>query len=201
MQAIATAKRLGARVEAFDTRPVVAEQVESLGAKFVKIDLGDTGQTAGGYAKELTPEQQELQRLAMAKVCIQSDVVITTAQLFGRPAPRIVTGEVVSQMKPGSVMIDLAAATGGNIEGSVADEEVEVNGVTIIGLSNLSGEVAVHASQMYSANLTALLEEFYVGESDTFSLDFEDEIISGCVITHGGEVVNTLLLEIRAKSR
>lgn len=201
LQAIATAKRLGARVEAFDTRPVVAEQVESLGAKFVKVDLGDTGQTAGGYAKELTPEQQELQRQAMAKVCIQSDVVITTAQLFGRPAPRIVTGEVVSQMKPGSVMIDLAAATGGNIEGSVADEEVEVNGVTIIGLSNLSGEVAVHASQMYSANLTALLDEFYTGESDTFSLDFEDEIISGCVITHGGEVVNRLLLEIRAKSR
>ncbi len=200
LQAIATAKRLGARVEAFDTRPVVAEQVESLGAKFVKVDLGETGQTEGGYAKELTPEQQELQRQAMAKVCIQSDVVITTAQLFGRPAPRIIGREVVEQMKPGSVLVDLAVESGGNIEGSRVDEEVDVNGVTILGWSNLPGHVPVHASQMYSSNLRALVEEYHDAETGSFALDLEDEILKGCVVTHGGEVVNELLLQVRSRN-
>lgn len=200
LQAIATAKRLGARVEAFDTRPVVAEQVESLGAKFVKVDLGETGQTAGGYAKELTPEQQQLQQQAMAKVCIQSDVVITTAQLFGRPAPRIVARDVVEQMKPGSVLIDLAVESGGNIEGSRLDEEVDINGVTIVGLGNLPGRVPVHASQMYSANLRALMEEYHDTESGSFKLDLDDEILKGCVVTHGGAVINELLLQIRSRN-
>ncbi len=200
LQAIATAKRLGARVEAFDTRPVVAEQVESLGAKFVKVDLGETGQTEGGYAKELTPEQQKLQQEAMAKVCIQSDVVITTAQLFGRPAPRIIGRDVVEQMKPGSVLIDLAVESGGNIEGSRLDEEVDINGVRIVGLGNLPGRVPVHASQMYSSNLRALVEEYCDGESGSFKLDLDDEILKGCVVTHGGAVVNELLLQIRSRN-
>ena len=200
LQAIATAKRLGARVEAFDTRPVVAEQVESLGAKFVKVDLGETGQTEGGYAKELTPEQQQLQQEAMAKVCIQSDVVITTAQLFGRPAPRIVGRDVVEQMKPGSVLIDLAVESGGNIEGSRVDEEVDINGVTIVGLGNLPGRVPVHASQMYSANLRTLVEEYHDNETGGFKLDLDDEILKGCVVTHGGAVVNELLLQIRSRN-
>ncbi|HCU35244.1 MAG TPA: Re/Si-specific NAD(P)(+) transhydrogenase subunit alpha [Armatimonadetes bacterium] len=200
LQAIATAKRLGARVEAFDTRPVVAEQVESLGAKFVKVDLGETGQTEGGYAKELTPEQQRLQQEAMAKVCIQSDVVITTAQLFGRPAPRIIGRDVVEQMKPGSVLIDLAVESGGNIEGSQLDEEVDINGVRIVGLGNLPGRVPVHASQMYSANLRALIEEYHDTETGSFKLDLDDEILKGCVVTHGGAVVNDLLLQIRSRN-
>ncbi|HDK44284.1 MAG TPA: NAD(P) transhydrogenase subunit alpha, partial [Desulfobacteraceae bacterium] len=129
LQAIATARRLGARVEAFDTRPVVEEQVKSLGAKFVKIDLGETGQTKDGYAKQLTPEQMQMQKEGMAKACALADVVITTAQLFGRPAPRIVDRAMIAQMQPGSVIIDMAVETGGNVEGSELDQVVEVEGV------------------------------------------------------------------------
>ena len=130
LQAIATAKRLGARVEAFDTRPVVAEQVQSLGAKFVQIDLGNTGQTDQGYARELTPEQLELQRLGMKKVISQSDIVITTAQVFGRPAPRIVTRDMVEAMKPGSVIVDMAVESGGNVEGAVLNEVMDLQWCT-----------------------------------------------------------------------
>src|SRR3989338_9085997 len=162
LQAIATARRMGARVEAFDTRPVVTEPVQSLGAKFVEIDLGETGQTKDGYAKALTPEQIEKQRQGMAKVCAQSDVVITTAQVFGRKAPVIVTKDMVAQMKPGSIIVDMAVESGGNVEGSKVNEEViTANGVRIIGLGNLPGRVAVHASQMYSGNLIALIDEFW----------------------------------------
>jgi NAD(P) transhydrogenase subunit alpha len=190
LQAIATAKRLGARVEAFDTRPVVAEQVQSLGAKFVEIDLGDTGQTDQGYAKELTPEQVELQKQGQAKVISQSDVVITTAQLFGRPAPRIITADVVAGMRPGSVVVDMAVESGGNVEGSVAGEVVDVNGVSIIGLGNLPSEVARNASDMFGANLTNMLDEFWDAETKVLNLDPEDEIITACVITRDGQIVN-----------
>ena len=161
LQAIATAKRLGARVEAFDTRPVVEEQVQSLGAKFVKIDLGETGQTKNGYAKTLTPEQLEKQRHGMAKVCSQSDVVITTAQLFGRRAPIVLTKDMVAQMHAGSIIVDMAVESGGNVEGSKLNEEVVVNGVVIIGLANLPGRAAANASQMYSSNLHNFIEEFW----------------------------------------
>ena len=137
LQAIATAKRLGAKVEAFDTRPVVAEQVRSLGGKFVEIDLGDVGQTEQGYAKELTPEQLELQKEGQKKVIAESDIVITTAQLFGRAAPVLVTKDMIEGMRPGSVIVDMAVESGGNVEGSVAGEVVEVNGVKIVGQSNL----------------------------------------------------------------
>lgn len=197
LQAIATAKRLGARVEAFDTRPVVEEQVKSLGAKFVKVDLGETGETKDGYAKELTEEQQALQRDAMAKVCAQSDIVITTAQLFGRKAPVIVTKEMVESMKPGSVIVDLAVETGGNVEGSEVDMEIDVNGVTIIGLGNLPGRVSTNASQMYSANLGNLVGHFWDDEEKTFTLNFEDEIINGCVVTHEGEIHNEMIKNLR----
>jgi len=190
LQAIATAKRLGARVEAFDTRPVVEEQVQSLGAKFVKIDLGETGQTEGGYAKELTPEQQKKQREGMAKVCAQSDVVITTAQLFGRKAPLIVTKDMVKQMKPGSVIVDLAVESGGNVDGSEVDKVVDVGGVQIIGYANLPGRVPVHASQMYSANVGNYLLEFWDDEKKAFVLDTEDEIVQGSLITHDGAIFN-----------
>ncbi|MCA9393137.1 MAG: Re/Si-specific NAD(P)(+) transhydrogenase subunit alpha [Candidatus Omnitrophica bacterium] len=199
LQAIATAKRLGARVEAFDTRPVVEEQVQSLGAKFVKIDLGDTGQTKDGYAKALTDEQLKLQREGMAKVCAKSDIVITTAQLFGRKAPIIVTKDMVAQMKPGSIIVDMAVESGGNVEGSRPNEEVDVNGVTIIGLGNLPGRVAVHASQMYSSNLFNFLDTFTDKESGEFKLDLEHEIIKGCLITHNGELVNEMIKNFRNK--
>lgn len=190
LQAIATAKRLGARVTAFDTRPVVAEQVQSLGGKFLEIDLGETGQTDQGYAKELTPEQQELQREGQATVIADSDIVITTAQLFGRPAPRLIDAATIARMRPGSVVVDMAVETGGNVEGSVAGEIVEVNGVKIIGLGNLPGEVARNASDMFSSNLFNLIDEFWDQEAGTFGLDLEDDILKACVITHGGEVVN-----------
>ena len=190
LQAIATAKRLGARVTAFDTRPVVAEQVESLGGKFLEIDLGETGQTADGYARELTPEQVEMQRQAQKSVIAESDVVITTAQVFGRKPPVLVTKDMVEGMAPGSVIVDMAAETGGNVEGSVPDETVTVNGVTIVGTANLANEVARDASQMYASNLFNLVEDTWDTEAKEFVLDMENDILPGCVITHGGEVVH-----------
>src|ERR1700730_18224358 len=142
LQAIATARRLGAAVEAFDTRPVVEEQVKSLGAKFVKADLGETGETAGGYAKPLTTEQLQKQREVMAQHVAQADVTITAAQVFGRKAPVIVTTEMVKKMRPGSMIVDTAIETGGNVECSKYDEEAQINGISILGYSNLPGRVA-----------------------------------------------------------
>ena len=194
LQAIATAKRLGARVEAFDTRAVVKEQVQSLGAKFVEIDLGETGQTAQGYAKALTGEQLEKQRQGMAKICALSDVVITTAQLFGRKAPVVLTKDIIAQMKPGTIIVDMAVESGGNVEGSKLNEEVVTsNGVRILGMGNLPGRVAVHASQMYSANLHNLLEEYWDKDSKTFKINLEDEIIKGALITHQGQIINEMV--------
>jgi NAD(P) transhydrogenase subunit alpha len=190
LQAIATAKRLGGRVTAFDTRPVVAEQVQSLGGKFLEIDLGDTGQTADGYAKELTPEQVELQRQAQKSVIADSDVVITTAQVFGRKPPVLVTKDMIEGMAPGAVIVDMAAETGGNVEGSVPNETVVVDGVTIVGTANLANEVARDASQMYANNLFNLVEDTWDTDAKTFVLDMENDILPGCVITHGGEVVH-----------
>lgn len=197
LQAIATAKRLGARVDAFDTRPIVEEQVQSLGAKFAKIDIGETEETDQGYAKELTPDQIALQQEGMKKICGQSDVVITTAQVFGRPAPRIVSREMVEAMKPGSVIVDMAVATGGNVEGSIVDEHVVHNGVTIIGMSNLPGSAAINASQMYGNNLFNMIEEYWDSENKTFNFDLTDEILKGCVVTHQGEIVNEMVKDRR----
>ena len=188
LQAIATAKRLGARVEAYDTRPVVAEQVRSLGARFVELDVGETGQTDQGYAKELTAEQIAMQQRQMAKVVAGADVVITTAQLFGRPAPRIVSAAMVAGMKPGSVVVDLAASTGGNVEGSVAGQEVLTpEGVRIVGLVDLSREVASDASEMYAANLVNLIQHAWDEDRAEMVLDPEvDEVLSHCLLTLDG---------------
>jgi NAD(P) transhydrogenase subunit alpha len=193
LQAIATAKRLGARVEAFDTRPVVEEQVKSLGAKFVKIDLGETGQTKDGYARALTEEQLQKQREGMAKVCAESDIVITTAQVFGRKAPRILTTDMVKGMKPGSVVLDMAVETGGNVECSKLGEIVEVNGVKVVGYGNLPGRAPVHASQMYASNIGSMLEHYWDKEKKAFVLNRDDEIIKGCLVTHGGEICHPAL--------
>jgi H+-translocating NAD(P) transhydrogenase subunit alpha len=193
LQAIATAKRLGARVEAFDTRPVVEEQVQSLGAKFIKIDLGETGQTKDGYAKELTPEQLRKQQELMVKHIHMADVVITTAQVFGRKAPRIITAEMLKGMRPGSVVVDLAVETGGNVEGSKPGEEVLVGGVNIIGLRNLPGRAAVHASQMYSANVVNFLTHFWDAKANHFDFEKDDEIIHGARIIKAGKLVNEQL--------
>ena len=195
LQAIATAKRLGAKVEAFDTRPVVEEQVKSLGARFVKIDIGETEETAQGYAKELSAEQINLQRAGMKKVCSSSDVIITTAQVFGRKAPVIITSEMIEDMQPGSVIVDMAVGTGGNVEGSVPDENLELNGITIVGNTNLPGEVAIHASQVYSANIFNLIDEFWDQKNSILEITTSDEILSGCLVTHKGEFVNSMVKE------
>lgn len=188
LQAIATAKRLGARVEAYDTRPVVEEQVQSLGAKFLKIDVGETGQTEQGYAKELTEEQLLLQRNQLSRFIAGVDVLITTAQVFGRDAPRIVSADMVAGMRAGSVIVDLAASTGGNVEGTVADQEVNINGVSIIGLSNFPGEVARDASQMYASNVANLLEHVWDKETGAMKLDLDDATTSAVLLTHQGQV-------------
>ncbi|MCB1694383.1 MAG: Re/Si-specific NAD(P)(+) transhydrogenase subunit alpha [Pseudomonadales bacterium] len=201
LQAIATAKRLGARVTAFDTRPVVAEQVQSLGAKFLDIDLGETGQTKDGYARELTAEQLELQRQGMKAAIAESDIVITTAQVFGRPAPRIVTRDMVEAMKTGGVIVDMAVESGGNVEGSKPDETVTIGGATIIGISNLPSEVPRDASQMYSSNLFNLVTEYWDQENKVFNLDPEDDIVKGCVITRDGEIVNETIKNLRAQGK
>ncbi|MEZ5988162.1 MAG: Re/Si-specific NAD(P)(+) transhydrogenase subunit alpha [Planctomycetota bacterium] len=193
LQAIATAKRLGARIEAFDTRPVVKEQVESLGGRFVEIDLGETGQTDQGYAKELTEEQKRKQLEGMKRHCAQADVVITTAQLFGRKAPVVVTREMVAAMRPGAVVVDYAVESGGNVEGSAPGETVEVGGVRIIGLRNYAGRMALDASRMYASNLYNMIDEFWDPETKGLRLDLEDEILAAAVVTHGKELVSPMI--------
>ena len=195
LQAIATAKRLGARVEAFDTRPVVEDQVKSLGARFIKIDLGETEETNQGYAKALTEEQIKKQQDGMKKVCANSDIVITTAQVFGRPAPKIITSEMVQAMQPGSVIVDMAVSSGGNVEGSQMGEIVDMNGVKIIGNSNLPGEVPTHSSQVYANNIYNLIDEFWDEETSTFKYDLNDEILANCLVTHQGNYINASVKE------
>src|SRR6516164_2868340 len=193
LQAIATARRLGASVEAFDTRPAVEEQVRSLGARFVKVELGVTGEAAGGYAKPLTAEQLQKQRDEMVKHIALADVVITAAQVFGRKAPIIVTTEMVTQMRPGSVIVDTATETGGNVECSRYNEEIEVSGVKVIALANLPGRVAAHASEMFSNNVGAFVEHFWDKDAKSFQLDLTNVILKGCVITHAGQVCNEVI--------
>jgi NAD(P) transhydrogenase subunit alpha len=189
LQAIATARRLGAVVEAYDTRPVVKEQVQSLGAKFVDIDIGTTDtQTAGGYAKEATPEVLAKQAQVLADRAAKSDVVVTTALVPGRPAPRLITAETVGRMRDGSVIVDLAAETGGNCELTVPGEVVVREGVTIVGTLNLPSTMPVHASQMYSKNIQNLLD--LMVKEGRFVPDFADEVVAGTLITRGGEVVH-----------
>ena len=195
LQAIATAKRLGARVDAFDVRPDAQEQILSLGAKPLKVDLGETGQTKDGYAKKLSDEQLAKQREAMARQCALSDIVITTAKVFGKKAPLIVTNEMIDGMQPGSVIVDLAVETGGNVEGSKPDKEVQRHGVTIIGRVELPRRVPAAASQMFSSNLYNFVEHFWHKETKRFILNREDAIIQGCLITHAGEIVHPAIQE------
>jgi NAD(P) transhydrogenase subunit alpha len=186
LQAIATARRLGAIVHGFDVRPAVKEQVESLGAKFVEIDLGtDDAETAGGYAKELTDEQKAKQTELMSATVIESDIVVTTAAIPGRPAPKLIPADVVKQMAPGSVIIDLAAETGGNCELTQVGQTVLEGGVKVIGPKNLPAAMPLHASQLYAKNVSNLLE-LMIGDEGAVNIDFSDEILDGAVLTHGG---------------
>jgi proton-translocating NAD(P)+ transhydrogenase subunit alpha len=180
LQAIATARRLGAVVSAFDVRPAVQEQVESLGAVF--LDLGvRTEETAGGYATELTPEQQTQQQAALEERIPDFDVVVTTAAVPGRPAPKLIPRSAVENMRPGSVIVDLAAETGGNCEVTVPGEDVIHHGVTVIGTTNLPSLMAFHASQLYSRNVGALLA--HLAPAGELTLDWDDEITSGACVT------------------
>jgi NAD(P) transhydrogenase subunit alpha len=189
LQAIATARRLGAVVEAFDTRPVVKEQVQSLGAKFLEIDLGESGAGQGGYAKELSEEAHRKEVELLGKAARENDIVITTAAIPGRKAPVLITRDMIPTMKPGSVIVDLAAETGGNVEGTEAGKTVVVNGVTIIGTLNLPATMPFHASQMYSRNIASLLG-LMLKKDGTFAVDMNDEVVKGTVITQSGNVVH-----------
>ena len=184
LQAIATARRLGAVVSAFDVRPAVKEQVESLGAKF--LDLGIRGEeTEGGYAKELTPEQQQAQQAALEERIPDYDIVITTALVPGRPAPRLIPASAVAQMRPGSCVVDLAAEAGGNCELTQPGDEIVREGVTIVGLLNLPSLMAADASRLYARNVMALLQHLAPGGE--LNLDFDDEITAGSCVTRSEE--------------
>jgi NAD(P) transhydrogenase subunit alpha len=197
LQAIATARRLGAVVSAYDTRAVVKEQVQSLGATFLEIDLGVDAEAAGGYAKELTPEQLDKQRQFMVDAIGASDVVITTALVPGRRAPVLITQEAVAAMRPGSVIVDLAAEAGGNCALTKRDETVlSDNGVQIIGQTNLPSTMPHHASQLYSRNVHALLGVLV--KDNALALDMNDEIVRGTTIVHNGEVVHKPTLDAMA---
>jgi NAD(P) transhydrogenase subunit alpha len=194
LQAIATARRLGAVVEAYDIRSDTKEQVESLGARFVEFDLGvGDQQDAGGYARELTDEQKALQARLMAEVIQAADAVITTAQVPGRRAPRLITEEVVEGMKPGAVVVDMAADSGGNCAYSKPGEEVVVNGVTILGPSNLPASVGSTTSQLFAQNLVALLG--LIVEEGALTIDLEDEILAGAVVCKDGTIVHPRVQE------
>ncbi|XWN36297.1 MAG: Re/Si-specific NAD(P)(+) transhydrogenase subunit alpha [Balneola sp.] len=192
LQAIATCRKLGAVVEAFDVRPAVKEQVESLGAKFIEVELSDEEtETKGGYAKELTEDDKLKQRELIHQHAKKSDIIITTALIPGRPAPLLITKEMVADMKPGSVIVDLAAENGGNCELTKAGTTQIVNEVKIVGPINLPSQLANHASTLYAKNMLALLNLLLEDGKPNFN--FEDEILLNTTITHNGEVVSPLI--------
>jgi NAD(P) transhydrogenase subunit alpha len=192
LMAIGTARRLGAVVEATDVRPVVKEQVQSLGATFLEVEMTDEeksqAETAGGYAREMGDDYKRRQAELIAQRVGEADFVITTALIPGRPAPRLVTDEMVKSMKPGSVIVDMAAEAGGNVEGTEPDKEVVRHGVTIIGLTNLPALMPAHASQMYAKNVQTLVK--HLVKDGAIELNLEDEITRGATITHDGKVVH-----------
>jgi H+-translocating NAD(P) transhydrogenase subunit alpha len=189
LQAIATARRLGAVVQAFDVRSAVKEQIESLGARFLELDMGlEDAEAAGGYARQLTDEEQQRQRELLAEEIGKMDAVISTAAVPGRPAPLLVTEQAVKNMSPGSVIVDLAAETGGNCELTEAGQTVVKEDVTIAGPLNLPATMPDHASSLYARNVQSLLE-LMVADGE-LSLDFEDEVIAGACITRDGQIVH-----------
>ena len=194
LQAIATAKRLGAMVSAFDVRPAVKEQVESLGAKFISVDA-DAGnaETAGGYAREMGDEYKRRQANLIHETLAKQDICITTAQIPGKPAPELITEAMVKDMKPGSVIVDLAVETGGNCALSAHDQVVVRHGVTIIGHANYPARVPVDTSALYARNLFNFIQPMIDPENHALEIDWEDEVIRGALLTRGGEVVNPAL--------
>ncbi|MBI4783194.1 MAG: Re/Si-specific NAD(P)(+) transhydrogenase subunit alpha [Oscillatoriophycideae cyanobacterium NC_groundwater_1537_Pr4_S-0.65um_50_18] len=194
LQAIATARRLGAVVEAFDIRPAVKEEVQSLGAKFVEVKLEEETVAAGGYAKEVSDRAKQKTQEAIAEHVKTADVVITTAQVPGRQAPRLVTEEMVDSMKPGAVVVDLASEQGGNCAGTEPGRTIVRNGVTLLGPVNLPASMPIHASQMYSKNLLTLVQ--YLVKEGNLVLNFEDEITGSTCVTHAGEIRNARVRDL-----
>ncbi len=190
LQAIATARRLGANVVAFDTRKEVEEQIKSLGSKFLKIDLGETSSTKQGYAKELTSHQLEIQRNAIKNQIATSDIVITTAQIFGKKAPIIITKDMLKEIKKSLIIVDLAIQTGGNVENSMPDKITRINNIKILAPTNLINDVAFDASALYSSNLYNLIEYFFNKEKQSLNFDFSDEILKNCTLTHEKKLIN-----------
>ena len=192
LQAIATARRLGAVVSATDVRPAAKEQVASLGAKFVAVEDDEfkAAETAGGYAKEMSEAYREKQAKLTADHIAKQDIVITTALIPGRPAPKLVSGDAVRSMKPGSVLVDLAVERGGNVEGAKADEVVDVDGVSIVGHRNVPGRIAATASQLYARNLHAFVETLV--EDCKLVIDMDDELVKATALTHGGRIVHAM---------
>lgn len=192
LQAIATARRLGAAVSATDVRPAAKEQVASLGAKFIAVEDDEfkAAETAGGYAKEMSKEYQAKQAALVAEHIAKQDIVITTALIPGRPAPRLVTREMLKAMKPGAIAVDLAVERGGNIEGAVADQVAEVEGVKVIGYANMAGRVAASASALYAKNLLTFLETMVNKDTKTVVINLDDELIKATMLTYAGDVVH-----------
>ena len=192
LQAIATARRLGAVVTATDVRPAVKEQVASLGAKFLAVEDEEfkAAETAGGYAKEMSKEYQAKQAALVNDHIAKQDIVITTALIPGRAAPRLVSREMYARMRPGSVIIDLAVERGGNVEGAVAGQIIEVDGVKIVGHLNVPGRIAATASQLYAKNLVAFVETLVDKDSKSVKIDFDDELVKATLLTHDGKVVH-----------
>ena len=192
LQAIATARRLGAVVTATDVRPATKEQVESLGAKFLAVEDEEfkNAQTAGGYAKEMSKEYQAKQAALTAEHIKKQDIVITTALIPGRPAPKLITAEMVASMKPGSVLVDLAVERGGNVEGAKANEVADVGGVKIVGYTNLAGKVAASASSLYARNLLSFIETLYDKATKSLAVKWDDELVQATALTKDGAVIH-----------
>lgn len=199
LQAIATARRLGCVVEATDIRLAAKEQVESLGARFIDVPGAEDMETAGGYAKEVSEDFLRRQREEVAKRVSEADLVITTAQVPGRRAPVLVSDEMLRAMRPGSVVVDLAVESGGNVMGSVAGEIVELHGVKVVGLANLPATVPVHASELYSKNVLALVRLMFTKDGQ-FAPNLADEVLAGCLLTHAGEVTHPPTQKLLAES-
>ena len=194
LQAIATAKRLGARVKAFDTRPIVKEQVESLGAEFVSLETSDEAQTSGGYAEEMSEDFYQHEHAIIGEHLPTTDAVITTAQIFGKRAPLLITEEMLQTMRYGSVIVDLAAEQGGNCELTVPGKNVERHGVNILSPLDLPSSLSYHTSEMFSRNVTALLSEML--DAGEMNIDLEDEVVSGTILTHEGKILNQHVIDL-----
>ena len=193
LQAIATARRLGAVVSAMDVRDAAREQVESLGATFVTVEAAESGDGAGGYAKEMSEDYKRRQAAKLQETLARTDICITTAQIPGRAAPRLVPADMIAAMRPGSILIDLAASSGGNVEGSISGETVDVGGVSIIGQSDLPSAVAYDASNLYARNVVNFLTPLIDAEAKALAVNWDDEIVKGALIARGGAVVHPQL--------